>query len=231
MKLIDEIRALGEGLDGTLAVLCEEVIADLSEKPGKTPPSVIGIPCTHDPDDHKSETQLGDELIQAFDSDLAGTRFVFSAEHFTNPFDWQEEVARTVALADRAAKALGSHVKLDPSKFDHPDLGMNRCLMHLQESDPALFIAGLDSEAGQTLAGVLGYNIDHGLELPPGGRRLHRLSQEARTRVTLLRATRVAAGQPFTVLFGWLHASEFKSWAARRPKLGYTYWVPASIKA
>lgn len=231
MKFIDEIRALGKGLDGPLAALCDEVIADLSEKPGKTPATVIGIPCTHDPDDHEFETQLGDELIQAFNSHLAESCFVFSAEHFSNPFDWQKEIARTVAVAERAAKVLGGQVKLDPSKFDQPDLAMSRCLMHLQESDPALVVAGLDSEAGHTLSGVLGHQIVHGLALPPGGRRLHRLSQEARTRVTLLRATRLAAGQPFTVLFGWLHASEFKSWAARRRKLDYTYWVPASIKA
>ncbi len=184
MKFIDEIRVLGKGLDGPLAALCDEVIADLSEKLGKTPARVIGIPCTHDPDDGEFDMQLGDELIQEFNSHLAGSRFVFSAEHFSNPFDWQKEIARTVAVAERAAKVLGGQVKLDPSKFDKPDLAMNRCLMHLQESDPALVIAGLDSEAGQTLSGVLGHQIVHGLVLPPGGRRLHRLSQEARTRVT-----------------------------------------------
>jgi hypothetical protein len=231
MKFIDEIRALGKGLDGPLAALCDEVIADLSEKPGKTPARVIGIPCTHNPDDVEFEMQLGDELIQALNSHLAGNRFVFSAEHFSNPFDWQKEIGRTVAVGERVAKVLGGQVKLDPSKFDKPDLAINRCLMHLRELDPALVIAGLDSEAGQALSGVLGHQIDHGLALPPSGRRLHRLSQEARTRVTLLRATRLAAGQPFTVLFGWLHASEVKSWAARRRKLHYTYWVPASIEA
>jgi hypothetical protein len=231
MKFIDQIRALAEGLDGTLATLCDELIADLSEKPGKTPSRVVGIPCTHDPDDHGFEVQLGDELIQAFTTHLAGFPFVFSAEHFTNPFDWQSEVARTVAAAERAAKALGGQVKLDPSKFDHRDLAMNRCLLHLQESDRSLVVAGLDSEAGQTLSGVLGFRIAHGLALPPGGRRLHTLSQEARTRITLLRATRLADGHPFTVLFGWLHAPEFKRWAGRRPKLEYTYWVPDSIKA
>src|SRR5260370_11701608 len=105
MKFIDEIRALGRGLDGPLAALCDEVIADLSEKPGKTPARVIGIPCTHNPDDVEFEMQLGDELIQALSSHLAGNRFVFSAEHFTNPFDSHNTLGLTVAVAERRQKS------------------------------------------------------------------------------------------------------------------------------